>query len=101
MDLKQFIQNGVDLTLTIKSSDLMEFGRYLIDTAQEEAVERVKQGKEDVLLTVEEAMALLKVKNRATLWRWEKRGYLAPVRGGKKCLYRRSDIEQMLNKTTN
>lgn len=101
MELLQIIQSGVDLTLKIKSSDLMEFGRYLIDKAQEEAMERERKSKEDALLTVGEAMDLLKIKNRATLWRWEKGGYLTPLRGGKRCLYRRSDIEQLLTNSTN
>ena len=101
MELTQFIKNGVEFTLNVKSSDLMEFGRYLIETAQEEATERVRKSKEDALLTIEEAMALLKVKNRATLWRWEKRGYLSPIRSGKRCLYRKSDIEHLLTKPTN
>lgn len=101
MELLEIFQSGVDFTLTIKSSDLMEFGRYLIDTAQEEATERVRKSKEDAFLTIEEAMALLKVKNRATLWRWEKRGYLAPMRSGKRCLYRKSDIEHLLTNSTN
>lgn len=101
MDLINFLQTGTEIALTIKSTDLMEFGRYLIETAQEEATERLRKSNEDALLTIEEAMALLKVKNRATLWRWEKRGYLAPMRSGKRCLYRKSDIEHLLTNSTN
>ena len=101
MELTQFLQAGGEIALTIKSSDLMEFGRYLIETAQEEATERLRKSNEDALLTIEEAMALLKVKNRATLWRWEKSGYLIPLRSGKRCLYRKSDIEKLLTNSTN
>lgn len=101
MDLLKIIQTGLDVTISVKSSDLMEFGRYLIDTAQEEATERARKSKEDAFLNIEEAMALLKVKNRATLWRWEKTGYLKPMRSGKRCLYRKSDIELLLTNSTN
>ena len=34
----------------------------------------------------------------STLCRWDKTGYLKPVRIGSKVLYRPSDIEAMLNK---
>jgi len=35
--------------------------------------------------------------DKSTLWRWEKRGYLCPVRIGCKVRYRRSDIDKMIN----
>ena len=31
----------------------------------------------------------------STLWRWEKEGYLAPVRFGKRCRYRAEDVERV------
>ncbi|HNX67432.1 MAG TPA: helix-turn-helix domain-containing protein [Bacteroidales bacterium] len=90
-------ENGMGVTMLRN----IQFGRYLIETAQEEATERLRKSNEDALLTIEEAMALLKVKNRATLWRWEKSGYLIPLRSGKRCLYRKSDIEHLLTNSTN
>lgn len=36
-------------------------------------------------------------KNRTTLWSWEKKGYLTPVRMGKTLLYLKSDIDRIMN----
>ena len=32
----------------------------------------------------------------STLWRWEQRGYLTPVKIGVKVFYRRSDLDQLI-----
>ena len=47
--------------------------------------------KEDELLTVRQASALLDV-DRSTLWRWEKEGYLRPIRIGRKVRYQLSAV---------
>ena len=94
-------QNGIAVNITTSSSELFEFGRFLIDTVTEETRNRVKQGKDDVLLSIEDVMNRLQIKDRTTLWRWEKRGYLLPVRSGKKCLYKNSDIENLLTQKQN
>ncbi len=47
--------------------------------------------KEDELLTVRQASALLGV-DRSTLWRWEKEGYLRPIRIGRKVRYQLSAV---------
>lgn len=46
-------------------------------------------------LTEEQACEVLGVK-RLTLWRWNKSGYLKPVKVGKRNLYRQSDIDNLL-----
>lgn len=42
-------------------------------------------------------MKRLGIKDRTTLWRWHKKGYLVPAQAGKKLLYRLSQIDQILN----
>ena len=91
------LQSGADVTINVKSSDLKEFGRYLIDTATQETKERIREDEEDILLTVDEVMKRLGIKDRTTLWRWHKKGYLVPVKAGKKLLYRLSQIDHILN----
>jgi len=95
--LLEILQSGADITLTVKSSDLHDFGRYLIDTATEETKQRLKAGEEDILLSIEDVMKRLSIRNRTTLWRWQKRGYLVPIKAGKKTLYRQSEVERVLN----
>lgn len=92
--------DGVVVHVTTTSSELAEFGRFLIDSVVKETKERIKQGEDDVLLTTNEAMNILKVNSQATIWRWGKKGYLTPIRSGGKCFYRKSDIDKILTSKT-
>lgn len=47
------------------------------------------------LLTVDDATRLLDV-TKQTLRRWELRGIIRPVRLGRRCYYRRADIDKAL-----
>lgn len=93
----EILQSGADVTINVKATDLKEFGRYLIDTATKETKERIREDEEDILLTVDEVMKRLGIKDRTTLWRWHKKGYLVPAQAGKKLLYRLSQIDHILN----
>ena len=48
----------------------------------------------DKLISVKEAVFLLNV-DRSTLWHWEKRNFLLPVRIGRKVYYRMADIKKL------
>lgn len=93
----EILQSGADVTINVKASDLKDFGRYLIDTTTQEIKERLKVEEDDILLNVEDVMRRLGIKDRTTLWRWHKKGYLVPVKAGKKLLYRLSQIDHILN----
>jgi len=49
------------------------------------------------LFKINETLERLEIKNRVTLHRWEKSGYLTPIRIGKSVRYRLSDINALLN----
>ena len=68
--------------LMVSAADLEEVVRGIL----EEVVSSSKDEKDDSLLSVKQASALLGV-NRSTLWAWEKSGYLKPVRIGRKVRY--------------
>ena len=93
----EILQSGADVTVNVKANDLKDFGRYLIDAATREVKDRLKAEEDDILLNVEEVMSRLGIKDRTTLWRWHKKGYLVPVKAGKRLLYRLSQIERILN----
>lgn len=92
--------DGVVVNVTITPSELVEFGRFLIDAVAQETKDRIKQGEEDILLTTNEAMSMLKISSKVTLWHWGNKGYLTPIRSGGKCLYRKSDIDRILTSKT-
>jgi len=95
--IQECLQNNVDVNLTVKASDLMAFGQYLIDNASRDAVEQKRIKDEEVFYSVDEVMKVLNIKNRTTIWRWQKSGYLVSVKVGKMCRYRKSDVDAILN----
>jgi len=70
-------------------TELEVFGRSLLDAYR---AEQEAKNKTNELLTAGKTMARLGV-SRSTLFRWEKDGYLKPVRIGAKVMYNLSDVE--------
>jgi excisionase family DNA binding protein len=58
---------------------------------------RIKVAENEPFVSMKEACEMLKV-CRATLWKWEQRGYLKAYHIGQKTLYKRSDIDALYNK---
>lgn len=86
-----------ELTVSIKLSDLMAFGRSMTDellAAINNAQAAAKEPIDD-LLTREEVMGILGIPP-ATLWRWKKSGYLVPVKVGSLDRYHRSTLDKVL-----
>ena len=94
--IQECLQNNVDVTLTVKASDLTDFGQFLIDNASREASEQKRLKDEEIFYSVDEVMKVLKIKNRTTIWRWQKSGYLGSVKVGKMCRYKKSDVDAIL-----
>lgn len=102
MDLMAIANAFPELTVNIKLRDLLEANRELarrVRAEAEQAAARVVY--EETLVAKEEArVRLLGGVDPSTLWRWEKRGYLRPVRIGVKVFYRRSDIDAIIKSKT-
>ena len=94
------IESGVTgLTLTLKSEDLTAFAKNLIESAKEELLPLLKKADKDDFMSKEDVLKLFDICG-TTLWNWEKKGYLVPIRpqGSRKVKYLRSDIDQLLQK---
>ncbi|MBV5348820.1 helix-turn-helix domain-containing protein [bacterium] len=101
MKLEIFNSEGlkVEQNFILKSEDLMKAVDQLADYKFElmKQAEKAKGEKSDSeFLLSGAACEILKI-SRATLERWKKSEYLVPVKAGGKCLYRRADIERILN----
>ena len=57
----------------------------------------VAESRTEIYLSRTKVMEMLEVAS-ATLWRWEKCGYLIPLSVGGKKRYRLSDIQRLLNR---
>ena len=90
------LKSDANFNITIQRSDLMDFANLLIKQTITELEAEVLAAKNETYLTRLETCDFLKV-DQATLWRWAKRGYLMPIEVGGKRMYRKSDLQRILN----
>ena len=89
MTIKELVDSTPNVQLVISAAQLREYSLFLIDEVQKTKSTSLVTSEE--YLTAFEACELLKV-SKSTLWRWNKKGYLCPVRVGCDPRYRKSDI---------
>lgn len=92
MSLAEILNSDANISITIKANDLKEFFNSMVD----EKFQSEKSNQSEKHWSVDETCANLNVV-RSTLWTWEKKGYLMPVRVGKKLMYKQSDIDKLMN----
>ena len=85
-------KNGVHLVLSDKSivAFARELGKYILA----ENTSSKEEADNGVLLTKQEVIDKIGVSS-TTLWTWEKKQYLMPVKIGRKVFYRFSDINKL------
>ena len=90
------IESGVTgLTLSLKIEDLREFAHLLIEKTKEQLLPIIVSASHEDLLTKKEVLEKFNVCH-TTLWNWERKGYLIPVKIGRKISYRQADIERII-----
>lgn len=83
-----------DINVTVRLGDLVDAFRTMVSEVREEMEMKTAEDLTDRLVRREDTASILGV-NLSTLWRWEKEGYLHPVRVGRSVRYRYSDIARM------
>ena len=83
------------IRLEVSGEDLLAFSKSLIDRAKEELATQVAEARKERYLTKEQVKELCDVCD-ATLWHWNRKGYLKAVKVGNKVRYRTSDIQRIL-----
>lgn len=94
MSIDEIIESGGEITLVIKSSDLVEFADRLVMRTLE-GIKSSSIRPEESYLTKEEVAEILHV-SLSTLWKWNKVGYLCHIELGGRRLYKKSDIDAVL-----
>ena len=95
MAISEILSSGANVSITISANDLRTF---LTEVAQEvmnkeKAAEAAKNDVE--MLNQAQVCSYLGV-SKATVWRWEKKGYLRPsTRMGSRPMYLKSEIEKL------
>lgn len=93
-DLVHLTKQYPDLNLTVRVADLREFADYYVSEVKN--VYETKQEQEKYVKRIPAAEQL--GVDLSTLWRYDKTGYLCPVKVGGKRLYKQSDIDKILMK---
>lgn len=83
------------IRLEVSGEDLLAFSSHLINRAKEELATQVAEARKVRFLTKEQVKELCGVCD-ATLWHWNRKGYLKAVKIGNKIRYRTSDIQRIL-----
>jgi hypothetical protein len=91
MEKINLINENSKSPLQIQAGDLIDFGVYLIETTLK------KSSANDEFLTVAETMNLLSLKSRVTLWRWQQKNILTPIKIEKGLRYKKNDVVTFLN----
>jgi len=97
-DLISIIEkSNTSIKLEVSGSDLLEFSNDLINRAKNELSTEIAEARKEQYLTREEVKQICGVCN-ATLWHWNKKGYLKTIKIGSKVRYRMSDVRKILEK---
>ncbi len=91
MSINNLIEQDRNVQLVVNAADLKE----LFLEWSNEKDSQIQATKEDKYLSPNDTVAILRV-SKPTLWRWEKRAFLVPVKIGGKKYYRKSDVDTLL-----
>ena len=95
MEIKDILTSGANVSITVTADDLRTF---LAEVAQEvmNNEKAAQAARNDVeMLNQAQVCSYLGV-SKATVWRWEKIGYLRPsTRMGSRPMYNKTDVERI------
>ena len=93
MNVNDLINAGMNVSITMTPADLEEFALTIIDKVNQA---RDQEQQPESYMTPDEVARVFDV-TKNTLWRWDKIGYLKPVRCGRRLHYKRSDVTRLLD----
>lgn len=91
---EQIFSESSKVQFLIQGTDLDRLATLIADKVRNE-VELKNEIEGSPLISCAQACKMLG-KSRPTLWRWDKLGYLVPIRVGVSTMYKMSDIQALL-----
>lgn len=95
MDIKDLLNSGMKVNITVTLPDLLDFADYLIKKTKLEIEQAVIDDKAESYPSSKQVAELLDV-NTTTLWRWNRIGYLKHIEIGGKRRYKMSEVKALL-----
>ena len=97
-DLFSILSDGkAHIKVEMNAADLKAFSDELIQRAKDELGTMVEAARRERMLSKSEVKDLFGVCD-ATLWHWDKKGILKPVKTGNKVLYPEYEVRKALGK---
>lgn len=95
IDLLHLAKEAPGTIIAVPVEALVDANTRLVEKALADLERAVVEKRETIYLTRDQVLAKLNVVP-STLWRWQKRGYLVPVKVGGENRYRSTDIDKIL-----
>lgn len=97
MEILELIKQRANVTISITAGELADFADDLVDKTRRKLEKSIAENQSEVFYSKEQVCRILSI-NPSTLWNWDKRDYLKPIRVGGMNRYRKSDIDTILGK---
>lgn len=94
--VSQIVKGSDHISLTLTAKGIAALTRELSERLLAEKAAHADCETDEGLLTKQQVMETLSVSS-TTLWLWEQKGYLIPVKIGRKVFYRSKDISNLRN----
>ena len=94
-DFVSLIERFPDVHFTIKGGDLIGFADYLVNKTRRDLEQMITDANSETYPSPDQVAKILNV-DKSTLWRWQKKGYLIPLKIGYKSRYKMSDVKRIL-----
>jgi Predicted site-specific integrase-resolvase len=98
MEFSELIKSRANVTISITAGELADFADDLVDKTRRNLENKIAESRSEVFYTKEQVCRILSI-NPSTLWNWDKRDYLKPIKVGGVNRYRKSDIDRILGRT--
>lgn len=95
IDLIRLAQEAPGTIISVQVKDLVSANERLVERTIADLEKMIAERRETIYMTKDQVLAKLNVAP-TTLWRWQKRGYLVPVKVGGENRYRSTDIDKIL-----
>lgn len=95
IDLIRLAQEAPGTIISVQVKDLVSANERLVERTIADLERVIAERRETVYMTKDQVLSKLNVAP-ATLWRWQKRGYLVPIKVGGENRYRSTDIDKIL-----
>jgi hypothetical protein len=86
MEIQELITQGANITISVTAQELATFAKKIVA----ETLAETREKQREILIPRQK---LLEKISATTLWTWEKREFLKPVRRGARVYYKKSDLD--------